>query len=96
MGGGGAAAGDGGGEEGADDANGERASTPARNAEKPKSASPFGAKDAAGEGKEAVSKQSEAKEANKKTASHGGYLRGTLASETRAKLVKANAHEQET
>lgn len=28
-------------------------------------------------------------------APHGGYLRGTLASETRAKLVKANAQEQE-
>lgn len=96
MGGGGTAAGDGGGEEGsADAANGERASTPVRNAEKPKSASPFGAKDTTGEGKEAVSKQPEAKEGNKKTASYGGYLRGTLASETRAKLVKASAQEQE-
>lgn len=52
-----AAAGDPAAEEGsADEANGERLGTPGRNAEKPKSASPFGAQDAAAEGKEGAAK----------------------------------------
>ena len=77
----------------ADEADGEMMGTPGRNAEKPRSPSPFGAQDAIEEGKEGAAKLSEGKEASKKTASHGGYLRGTLASDTRAKMVKANAQE---
>lgn len=42
-----------------------------------------------------TAKPQEIKEASEKTGSHGGYMRGTLASDNRAKLIKGNNQESE-